>query len=137
MLNIGCMDGQQCVAQLFDFNDKTVKEAVTAADGTAQFFYLREGTYYARLFVDTNGNGRWDTGDYATGTQPETVCYYPDKIECREKWDVTRQWNPFERPADRQKPADITKQKGDKQRKVQQRNLKRAQQMGIDYVPKM
>lgn len=89
------------------------------------------------MIVDANANGRWDTGDYATGTQPETVCYYPDKIECREKWDVTRQWNPFERPADRQKPADITKQKGDKQRKVQQRNLKRAQQMGIDYVPKM
>ena len=136
LLDISGVSGRQVVVELLDSSDKPVKRTVVT-DGQAQFFYIKEGTYYARLILDDNRNGRWDTGDYATGTQPETVCYYPDKIECCEKWYVTRQWNPFERPADRQKPADITKQKGDKQRKVQQRNLKRAQQMGIDYVPKM
>ena len=131
MLNIGGMDGQRCVAQLLDSNDKTVKEAVTSADGTAQFFYLREGTYYARLFVDTNGNGRWDTGDYATGTQPEEVYYFHEPIECKAKWDITRSWFPKQRDLDKQKPAVITKQKSDKQKTIQQRNIQRAQKLGI------
>ena len=131
MLNIGGMDGQRCVVQLLDSNDKTVKEAVTSADGTAQFFYLREGTYYARLFVDTNGNGRWDTGDYATGTQPEEVYYFHEPIECKAKWDITRSWFPKQRDLDKQKPAVITKQKSDKQKTIQQRNIQRAQKLGI------
>ena len=131
MLNIGGMDGQRCVVQLLDSNDKTVKEAVTSADGTAQFFYLREGTYYARLFVDTNGNGRWDTGDYATGTQPEEVYYFHEPIECKAKWDITRSWFPKQRDLDKQKPAVITKQKSDKQKTIQQRNIQSAQKLGI------
>lgn len=75
----------------------------------------------------------WDTGDYAAGLQPEMMYYYPDEIECKAKWDVTLDWNPTARPLDKQKPAKITKQKAEKQRKIRQRNIERARKMGIAY----
>ena len=122
--------GRPAVVQLLNSSDQVVKE-VRTADGNAQFFYLPEATYYVRLIADDNGNGRWDTGDYRAGRQPEQVFYYPEGIECRKKWDVARSWNPRALPFDRQKPAAVTRQKGEKQKTVQKRNRERAQKMGI------
>ena len=124
--------GKHLVVELLNQQDATVKRA-DVVDGTAQFYYVNPGKYYARMFVDDNGNGTWDTGDYATGRQPEMVYYYPEEIECKAKWDVTLSWNPTARPLDQQKPAKITKQKAEQQRKIQQRNRERARKMGIPY----
>lgn len=49
------------------------------------------------------------------------------------KWDVTLNWNPTLRPLNEQKPSKIVKQKAEQQKKLQQRNLQRARQMGIPY----
>ena len=127
--------GENLVVELLDQKGDAVKKA-TAENGTAQFFYITPGKYYARLFADDNGNGTWDTGDYASGRQPEMVYYYPEEIECKAKWDVTLNWTPTARPLDRQKPEKITKQKAEKQRKIQQRNSERARKMGIPYPTK-
>ena len=124
--------GRQMVVELLNQQGDPVKKT-TVEDGTAQFFYIKPGKYYARLFVDDNCNGIWDTGDYASGRQPEQVYYYPDEIECKAKWDVTLGWTPDARPLDQQKPAKITKQKAEKQRKMQQRNRDRARKMGVPY----
>lgn len=134
LVNLSGMDGKHCVAQLLDEQGKTVKEAVS--DGSKlEFYYLSPKTYYLRLFVDENGNGNWDTGDYAKGLQPEPVYYYPKEIECREKWDLTLQWTPAELRLDRQKPSKLIKQKTDKQKQIGNRNAKRAKDKGIDYIP--
>ena len=124
--------GQHIIVELLNQQDAVAKRA-RVVDGTAQFFYLSPGTYYARLFYDDNNNGTWDTGDYAAGRQPESTFYYPDEIECKAKWDVTLNWNPTARPLDQQKPAKITKQKAEQQRKIQQRNRDRAKKLGIAY----
>ncbi len=120
------------IVELLNGSDAVVKRA-PVIDGTAQFFYLMPGIYYARMFVDDNNNGTWDTGDYASGRQPEAVYYYPDEIECKAKWDMTLNWNPSARPLDQQKPAKITKQKAEQQRKIQQRNRERARKLGVPY----
>lgn len=120
------------VVELLNQQGDPVKRT-TAIDGTAQFYYITPGKYYARMFADDNNNGVWDTGDYAAGLQPEMMYYYPDEIECKAKWDVTLDWNPTARPLDKQKPAKITKQKAEKQRKIRQRNIERARKMGIAY----
>lgn len=124
--------GENIVVELLNQQDAAVKRT-NVVDGTAQFFYITPGIYYARLFYDDNNNGVWDTGEYATGRQPELTCYYPDEIECKAKWDVTLNWNPKKRTAEQQKPAKITKQKAEQQRKIQQRNIERARKMGIPY----
>ena len=120
------------VVELLNQQDAAVKNT-TVIDGTAQFFYVNPGTYYARMFVDDNNNGIWDTGNYAADRQPEFLYYYPEEIECKAKWDVTLNWNPTARPLNEQKPSKIVKQKAEQKQKLQQRNLKRAQQLGIPY----
>ena len=128
------LDGQPCIVQLLDRNDKVIKE-VAAEHQQAEFYYLKPETYYLRLFVDSNHNGIWDTGDYAKDRQPETVYYYPGKIECKAKWDLTESWNPTSTPLYQQKPGAITKQKADKQKTIRRRNAERAKQMGLPYTP--
>ena len=88
------------------------------------------------MFCDVNGNGIWDTGDYSAGLQAEQTFYYPEKIECKAKWDITLSWSPEARDAAHQKPYAITKQKADKDKTVKHRNAERAKKMGIQYIPK-
>ena len=118
------------VVQLLNSSDGVVKQ-VSTTGSTARFSYVRPGPYYLRLFVDTNRNGHWDTGNFAQGLAPESVYYYPEEIECKAKWDVTRTWNPTARPLNEQKPQKITKQKPDKAKTVRRRNAERARELGI------
>ncbi len=134
LMNIAGMQDKHLVVQLLNEQDKTVKEVHTN-NGTAEFYYVDPKTYYMRLYVDSNNNGHWDTGDYAKMLQPEETYYYSEPIECRAKWDVTLSWNPTSIPLDRQKPGKITKQKPDKEKKIKSRNLQRARDLGIEYVP--
>lgn len=132
LFNIPSTNGKNIVVELLSGQDTPVK-SVNTNDGTAQFFYLKPGKYYARMFIDNNGNGIWDTGDYKLNRQPEEVFYYPEEIECKAKWDVTLNWNTGQRPLNEQKPSAITKQKGEQKRKIVQRNRDRAKKLGIDY----
>ena len=122
---------------LVDKGDKVLMQTKAGRSRTAEFFYVTPGTYYARAYVDRNGNGIWDTGDYEADLQPEDVYYYPREIECKEKFDVTLSWNLTEKPRNQQKPGELVKQKPDKEKKkLQNRNAERARQLGIEYVKK-
>ena len=121
------------IVQLLNNSDSPVME-VRVKDGKARFEYLMPGKYYMRAFVDANGNGVWDTGDYAADRQAEAVYYYSQEIECKETWDVTKSWNLTEVPRFRQKPAAITKQKPDQEKKLKNRNVERAKQLGKEYL---
>ena len=123
------------VVQLLSSSDEVVKE-VSTDNGTAEFFYVKPGTYYARMFIDSNRNGEWDTGLYADDRQAETTYYYPEKLECKEKWDMTLTWNPTSRKPFMQKPLEITKQKPEKEKTIRRRNLERARELGIPYPGK-
>jgi hypothetical protein len=124
--------GANVIVQLLS-QDKPVKQQL-AVGGLARFLYVVPGKYYLRAFVDDNGNGVWDTGDYDEDRQAEAVYYYNEEIECKQKWEVKKQWNLTAIPRHQQKPAAITKQKGEQQRKIQNRNLQRAKQLGIQYI---
>ena len=136
LMTLAGMQGKHVIAQLLDNSGKLVKE-VYADNGQAEFYYLQAGKYYLRIIVDANNNRRWDTGDYAKGIEPEEVYYDPEVIECKEKWDLTLTWNPTAKPLWQQKPDAITKQKADKQKTIQHRNLERAKKLGIQYIPKL
>ncbi len=113
------------VVQLLNRSDKVVRSARADAGGRADFFYLRPDTYYMRLFIDRNGNGRWDTGDFRTGLQPEEVFYFPQPMTLRAKWEVEQEWDVRGIDLIRQKPAVITKQKPDQKRRALNRNAQR------------
>ena len=116
-------DNGQAYVQLLkgDKPYRTVK-----ADGDhADFYYLTPGKYYMRMFVDQNGNDKWDTGLFAEQKQPEPVYYFPTEIELRASWDSEQEWNVRSTPIEKQKPKEITKQKAEKKREIQHRNAER------------
>ena len=121
------------IVQMLNSNDAMIKE-VRVQNGKAKIEYVNPGKYYFRAFVDTNGNGVWDTGDYDADCQPEAVYYYPKEIECKAKWDVTESWNLTAKPRFEQKPQAITKQKPEKAKQLKNRNAERAKQLGIEYL---
>ena len=122
------------VVQLMDTSDKVKRQAVAHGGQPAEFFYLQPGSYYLRAFIDKNGNGTWDTGRYDDDLQPEPVYYNPEIVECKAKWDVSRQWNLTALPRYKQKAAAITKQKPDKEKQLRNRNLDRAKKLGKEYI---
>ena len=123
------------VVQLLSSNGGVVKQTRLSRPGTAYFFYLRPATYYLRAYVDANGNNQWDTGDYDAGRQAEAMYYYPQEAECKQQWDIKLNWNLTARPRFEQKPAAITKQKPEEQkRKLQNRNAERAKKLGKEYI---
>lgn len=92
----------------------------------ADFFYIKPGNYHLRLFIDTNGNGVWDTGDYATKTLPEEVFYFPTAFDVRAGWDVEQTFAIDRNSLATQKPRDLVKQKDDKRKvSAHQRNIER------------
>ena len=86
-------------------------------DGNADFFYMKPGEYFMRCFVDANGNGLWDTGEYATGRQPEKVYYFGKPLPLKAQWDLRQDWDI--------RAVALEKQKPDQQKKVKSRNAER------------
>ena len=108
-LNIAGLDGRQAVVQLLSRQDSPVR-SVEVTDGHAVFSNVTPGDYFARLFIDANGNGKWDTG-LLDSIQPEEVYYYPKKLALKKNWDVDQTWDINELPIDMQKPQEIKKNK--------------------------
>ncbi len=106
------LDSIQAVVQLLGSSDTPIYQAVKApGSGTVELPYLNPGTYYARLIIDANRNGKWDTGSVRDSIQPEEVYYFAKKFELKKNWDVEQTWNIYELPVDAQKPYAIKKNK--------------------------
>ena len=125
------------IVLLLDAQEKIQKQTRTSSSGMAKFNHVVPGTYYVRAFIDSNGNGQWDTGDYDSGQQPEEVYYYPKEIETKAKFDIKLKWNTTAAKRYQQKPGKLIKQKDEKnKKKLQNRNEERAKKLGITYEKK-
>lgn len=98
------------MVELLGSDDKPVR-TVRAEGGRAEFKWLDPSVYYARLYIDSNNNGEWDTGNMALGQQPEEVYYYNKKLQLKKNWDIEQTWDIYELPVDAQKPIVIKKNK--------------------------
>ncbi len=107
--------------ELLDSGDKVVRTA-PVKNGSAEIFNINPGEYYARVVIDANANGKWDTGNYSEHRQPEEVYYFPKKLNLRKNWDVEQSWNIYELPLDSQKPYAIKKNKPTDKRNKQEQN---------------
>jgi Bacterial Ig-like domain len=54
-----------------------------------EFAFVKAGTYYIRMIVDENRNGRWDTGDLEKNILPEIIKFSPDKIKLKQNFELT------------------------------------------------
>jgi len=91
-MNITNHTGQRII-QLLDRQEKIVKEVIMKEDGLIEFPLLEKGFYRLRTIYDLNGDGKWTTGDFKTGRQPEPVSYYGSEIEIKTNWQITQDWD--------------------------------------------
>ena len=92
--------------QVLNEKDVVVRELSAKEEGT-KFEYLTPTTYYLRLYIDLNGDGKWTTGDWLTKRQPEPVYYYPSKLKLRANWDFEENFDHLAVPQVESKPQAL------------------------------
>lgn len=102
------------IVELLDGTEKIVLRA--PVKNRAELLNLLPGKYYARLFIDRNGNGKYDTGNYDMHLQPEETVYYPGAINLKKNWDVEQTWDIYATPIDKQKSEAIKKNKPERKK---------------------
>lgn len=116
------------IGEMLNEQDGVVQTARAAAGEPIIFYDVKPGTYYFRVIVDVNGNGRWDTGDFDAGLQPEPVYYLNKSFELLKNWTVEENFDPFEVPLHKQKPDKLIKNKP-KEVEKKSRNQQREEEM--------
>ncbi|NJB36876.1 Ig-like domain-containing protein [Croceivirga sp. JEA036] len=71
------------IVQLTDTKDELVREITLTEFTPIDFGQLLPGEYRVRVIFDANENGKWDTGNFLKGKQPEKIIYYPDVMDIR------------------------------------------------------
>lgn len=81
------------VLQLLTAQGRVTREALVGAlPGQVAWSDLQPGSYALKLIGDRDGNGRWTTGSYIKGRQPERVFLLQDPVVLRAGWTVETNW---------------------------------------------
>lgn len=75
------------IVQLVDNKGVVLYEQYTTESPVIDFNDLQPKLYALRVIHDTNGNGKYDTGNYLLGLQPERVSYSQPIEEIRSSFD--------------------------------------------------
>jgi hypothetical protein len=76
------------IVQLTDSKGKVLDFEYLESEPVATFNLIQPGLFIVRIIYDTNGNKKWDAGNYLDKTQSEKVIYFPKEIDVRANWDV-------------------------------------------------
>ena len=101
--------------QLLNDKDVVIRELPTTNDG-AKFEYLAPTTYYLRLYIDLDGDGKWTTGDWLLKRQPEPIYYFPKKLKLRANWDFEENFDHLAIPRAYSKPKALVGKDNKKKR---------------------
>ena len=91
-LEISGVTSGRLMLHITDPKGKVVLSAPQDVPGRMVLRDLFPGDFEIRLYEDVNGNGRWDSGDFFNGLQPERVWVYPDKMTIRANWELNQKW---------------------------------------------
>lgn len=94
--------------QVLNSKDAVLREQAASEEG-AFFEYLKPDTYYLRLYIDENEDGKWTTGSWEAKRQPEKVYYFPEKIQTKSNWDFEEEWNYQAVEQTKSKPSELIK----------------------------
>jgi uncharacterized protein (DUF2141 family) len=67
-------DEKNFIIQLLTTNDQLIKEVKNKKDFIIKL--LKPDTYKVRIIIDTNGNGKWDAGNFLQKIEPEKIIYF-------------------------------------------------------------
>lgn len=98
----------QARIQVLNNKDEVLREL--PADPAGAFFeYLKADSYYLRLYMDEDGDGKWTTGSWEEKRQPEAVYYFSEKIQTKSNWDFEEEWDYLSTPQLEAKPIELIK----------------------------
>jgi uncharacterized protein (DUF2141 family) len=75
------------IVQLTTEKGEVKYEQFATEEQLFDFKYLDPNKYYIRVIYDTNGNQKWDSGNFLLQRQPERVSYAKGLIDGRAGWD--------------------------------------------------
>ena len=96
----------QARIQVLNDKDQDLRELPARPEGT-KFEYLAASTFYLRMYIDRNNDGKWTTGDWLLHRQPEPVYYYPSKLKLRANWDFEENFDHLAIPQVQSKPKSL------------------------------
>ncbi|MBO4739678.1 MAG: Ig-like domain-containing protein [Bacteroidales bacterium] len=76
------------IVELLNEKRQIVQSDTITYNKKISYLHLTPGKYTARVIIDENSNGRWDSGKYVERIQPEKVIYYPGWIEAKANWTI-------------------------------------------------
>ena len=82
--NVKADSGAHYIVELLDKEFKVVR---TTTSSPYTFINIPPGEYQLRLIIDKNNNGRWDTGMFKEGKQPEQIMYFPSSIVVKSNFE--------------------------------------------------
>lgn len=83
------MKSHPAIVQLITDQDEVKYEQYAEQRQVFEFELIESGRYFVRVIYDENENGKWDTGNYLKGRQPEKVDYSRASIHVRTNWDIS------------------------------------------------
>jgi hypothetical protein len=120
ILHISGLSGAAIVQLLANDKDEKILQKIEILEnGIVEFPYLKPDKYKIRLILDTNKNGKWDTGYLAKDIQPEKVVYFPKVIKVRSNFEINEDWNVEYRPDYKKDLIDEDAQKDKDRKKLQ------------------
>jgi uncharacterized protein (DUF2141 family) len=75
------------IVQFVSSNGDVEEEQIVKGPGPIDFKNIDPGIYFLRAVFDTNGNGKYDSGNFLKKIQPERVSYAEEPVEVRANWD--------------------------------------------------
>jgi hypothetical protein len=86
------------IIQLIDDKNFIVQQQTTSfsltssAEKTLRFERLTAGNYSIRGIIDSNGNSKFDTGNYLSQQQPEEIFMLSNPIKILAGWEIEQEW---------------------------------------------
>ncbi|MCU0363444.1 MAG: hypothetical protein MUE32_08810, partial [Bacteroidales bacterium] len=91
-LDISGYDGSR-ITQLLLQDEKVIGTVKGKGAGKVLFPLLDPGIYRLRVIYDLNNDGKWTSGDFSSGRQPEPVSYYGQEIDLKAGWNADNSWD--------------------------------------------
>jgi hypothetical protein len=91
-LDISGFDGSR-ITQLLLQDEKVIGTVKGKGAGKVLFPLLDPGIYRLRVIYDLNNDGKWTSGDFSSGRQPEPVSYYGQEIDLKAGWNADNSWD--------------------------------------------
>lgn len=108
----------QYVLQVLNTNGVLVASSIFTGKTKLNLKNLYPEKYSAKLIVDEDTNGRWSSGNYLEGKQPERIIIYNEALEIRANWDLEVEW----------KVTQLTKKENDSAEETKKEDIPKAPQ---------